>query len=323
MAARIPPVTDEEWAEVNEFNKNIIEEFIQSQQHLSPKTREQYTSGLKIFARYIKDYEGNKQLTELKARHALKYQNWLIGLGLSSNAIKFKRACISSLYNFLEVYYIEEFPHIRNIFSRAIAPPPKAPVREKIPLTKDELEILIEALTERQEWQMLAYLLVSYESGARREEVRQLRKEIAGYEKPEGKNFFITHTVRSKGAGVRGKVVSLVIGDRAMEAVRKWVEVRGQDDCPYLFIHKTSDGIKQIGASAFNYWCNNVFSPILGGRKVFPHLLRASRATNLLLEDGKSIDAIKQLLNHESSETTSSFYIIRDETEDLDDVFDP
>lgn len=318
----IPNVTEQEWAEVNKFNREIVEEFLENMQHLSPATLKQYESGLKIFMRYIKDYEDNVQITELKPRNALKYQNWLIKEGLSSNGIKFKRACINSLFQYLEVYYLDEFPHIRSIFSKAITAPPNSPVRKKEPLTVDELEKLIDTLTKREEWQYLAYLLVSYETGARREEVRQLKKEIAMYEKIDGKNFYASHAVRGKGRGVIGKTVYLYFGDEAMSAIRKWLEIRGDDDCPYLFVTKVGAQANRVSASTFNYWCSNIFSPILGGKAVFPHLLRSSRATNLVVEEGKDINAIKQLLHHESTET-SEIYVVRDESEDLDDIFDP
>lgn len=318
----IPNVTEQEWLEVNKFNKEIVEEFIEQQQTLSPKTRIQYYSGLRIFVRWIMEHNGNKQLTELKARDALKYQNWLMSMGLSSNAIRFKRACISSLYNYLELYYEKEFPTLRNIYSRGITPPAHAPVREKVPLTPQEIDLLADGLARRNEWQYLAYLLVSYETGARREEVRQLRKEIATYEKPDGKGFYISHTVRSKGRGEKGKIVRLYFGDKAMDAIKNWLELRGDDDCPYLFVVKTGDKAKQVSASTFNYWCTNVFSPILDGKIVFPHLFRSSRATNLIVEEGKDINAAKKLLNHQSAETTN-IYIVRDDTEDLDDIFNP
>lgn len=323
MSARIPNVTDEEWKNVNTFNREIIEEFISQQQTLSPATRVQYNSGLRIFARWILDHNNNKQLTDLKPRDALRYQNWLLEKGLSSNGIKFKRACVSSLYNYLELFYEQEFPLLRNIYSKAIKPPAHASVREKIPLTLEEIDLLVDELTKKKEWQHLAYLLVSYETGARREEVRQLRKEIATYEKPKDKNFYITHPVRGKGGGAQGKVIRLYFGDKAMDVIKKWLEVRGNDECPFLFVVKTADNnASQVSASTFNYWCTNTFSPILGGKAIHPHLLRSSRATNLVVEEGKDINAIKQLLNHESAET-SEIYVVRDDTEDLDDIFDP
>ena len=45
------------------------------------------------------------------------------------------------------------------------------------------------------------------------------------------------------------------------------------------------------------------------------------RITQLAVEEGKDISVIQSLLGHESSETTQ-IYIIRDETDDLDELFE-
>lgn len=35
IADKLDPVTDEEWAEVNEFNRNMVEDYLSNQTHLS------------------------------------------------------------------------------------------------------------------------------------------------------------------------------------------------------------------------------------------------------------------------------------------------
>ena len=74
-----------------------------------------------------------------------------------------------------------------------------------------------------------------------------------------------------------------------MDALKKWLEVRGDDDCPYMFVVKTKDGskVRQIGYSAFNDWCINEFSEIVG-RRTTPHNFRRSRATNLVCYDHRA-----------------------------------
>lgn len=320
MAAKIPTVTEQEWQEVNQFNRKIVEEFLLQQAHLSNATLGQYRSALRIFMRYIKEHEQNKPITDLKPRNALKYQNWLINLGLSPNAVKFKRAAISSLCGYLEVYYSDLYPTFRNIYSKAIPSPAKAPVYEKTPLSKDEIELLISELEKREEYQMIAYILVSYCSGARRAEVRQLRKEIADYNKVEGKPYYMTHTVRAKGRSKQGKQTKLIIDDRAMDAIKKWLEIRGQDDCPFLFVHRNGSVVEQVSLSAFNYWCSDVFSKIVGHR-VNPHRFRVSRASHIVLEEHKDIKVVKRLLGH-ADISTSQLYVVGDDTDDLDDLFD-
>lgn len=317
---KIAEVTESEWIEVNEWNRDITEEFLQ-QGHLSPHTLNQYKSALRIFFRWVKDNCKNKPLYELKPRDALKYQNFLINRGLSSSGIKFKRSSVSSLCGFVELYYAEEYPLFRNIYNKKIPNPPKTLKHEKQPLTKEELDKLIATLEEHEEWQMLAYIWFSYSTGCRRSEALQLLKEVITYEKVKDKSYYLTHNIRCKGRGREGKVRKLVLDERAMQAIKKWLEVRGEDECEYVFVKKTRDGrVNQLNVTSFNYWCKEIFSEIVG-RRVHPHQLRSTRATHLVAVDGKDIKSAQKLLGHNSSETTE-LYVVRDEDDDLDAAFE-
>jgi len=330
MAKKIPKVTDEFWEkEVLPDNKMFVEEFL-NQGHLSLKTREQYESALKIFVRWVHENVrplGETSITDLKFRHARQYQDWLINQGLGNSAVRFKRAAVSSLCGFIEIYYGEEFPKFRNIYNKQIKNVGNEKVKEKVPLTKLEMERLVEVLTDRQEWQKLAYLLFTYSTGCRREESRQLLAEVVDYEKyvtPKGeqRKYYKTHPIRCKGSGLEGKVRRFEFGEDAMTAIRKWIEFRREefplDKCEYVFVSKQKDGYKQVSPNTFNIWCD-YFSEILG-KKVHPHLLRSSRATNAVVEEGSDIKALQRLLGHNNSSTTE-IYIVRDDEEELDDLF--
>ncbi|WP_064198975.1 tyrosine-type recombinase/integrase [Brevibacillus brevis] len=315
---KLTEVTEQEWALVKEFNQTITEEFL-NQQHLSDKTLTQYRSALRIFFRFVHDQCMNKPIYELKARDALKYQNFLMARGLSSSAVKLKRSVVSSLCGFVELYYGEDYPLFRNIYNKQIPNPPKALKNEKKPLTEEELQLLIKTLEEREEWQMLAYIQFSYSTGARREEVRQLLKEVVDYSKVKGKPYYLTHTIRCKGRSKQGKQRKLVFDDQAMDAIKKWIAVRGEDECPYVFVKKTQEGkVNQVNPTTFNYWCSEIFTAIVG-RRVHPHQLRSTRATHLVLS-GKNIESAQALLGHESSETTK-IYVIKETDDELDDAF--
>jgi site-specific recombinase XerC len=101
---KISEVTQEEWNKVNEYSREKVEEFL-LQQHLSPQTLKQYESALKIFFRFILEKCNNVPIYELKPKHALQYQNYLMKRGLSSSAVKLKRSAVSSLCGYMEVYY--------------------------------------------------------------------------------------------------------------------------------------------------------------------------------------------------------------------------
>ena len=319
MATKIPPVSEEEWLDCNEWNRKIVQKFLK-QQHLSDKTLKQYTSALKIFVRYVRDEFDNKPIHKLKARHALDYQNYLMELQLSSNAVKFKRSAVSSLCNYIELYYGEDYPEFRNIFNKAIPNPPKELVREKNVVAKEDIEKLVKELEKQGEYQMIAYFLLSYNTGARRAEIAQMKKEFFNMPKVKNKEYYATPEIRGKGRGKGGKKIKLMYDEATRQAVLKWLDIRGEDDNEYVFVRKFKNGeTYELSPDAFNSWFTNKFNKILG-YKLTPHALRRSRATHLVVEEGKDINSAKVLLNHNSTETTS-IYVMKDDSDELDDVF--
>lgn len=331
MAGKIDKVSTQFWNNiVLEENKELIEEFL-SQGQLSLETIKQYESSLKIFARWVHYNcrpKGEVKITDLTVRDARRYQDWLINQGLGNSAVKFKRSAVSSLCTHIEVYYADIYPNFRNIFTKGVKNVGNTKVKEKVPLNSREIAKLIEVLTERQEWQKLAYLMFTYSTGCRREESRQLKTEVVDYDfhvtrKGEVKNYYKTHNIRCKGKGREGKIRKFEFGEDAMRAIRKWVEYRKEqypdDNCEYVFTtYSNKEGCRQVSPNTFNTWCD-YFGEIIG-KKVHPHLLRSSRATISVVEEGHDIKALQRLLGHNSS-TTTEIYVVRDEDEGLDGLF--
>ena len=318
---KIPDVSDSEWDEVNKDNRKFVEEFLTQMVQLSPQTLKQYTSGLKIFFRYVKENLNNKLFTEIKPRDFLMYQNWLIGLGQSSAAIRLKRSSISSFNQYVESFYLDEFPGFRSFVTKKVPAPLQVLVNKKEPLTLEEYEHLCNELEKRELWQPLAYLRFSFSSGARRGEVRQLLKEVVNYEPKESSQSvsYLTHELRCKGRGKTGKIRRLQFDPIAMDAIKKWLSVRGEDDCPFVFASKEKGIYRQVAPETLNGWCKNYFESIVG-RRVHPHLFRETRATSMVVEQGKDIKTAQKLLGHNSSATTET-YVIRQDEDASDDAF--
>lgn len=329
-------ITNEMWQKVNKFNRDLVDEFLDSKIELSEKSRIQYESGLKIFFWWVHENLNDKNCVEIKKKEFVKYLNYLTNRGLSESAIKLKKSVISSLCNYIMEFYEDEYPTFRTFVTSSMKVVQTGYVHEKVPLTTEEYEKLCKQLEELEKWQILAWLKFSYSTGCRRAESRQLLKEIVNYEPivkkvittdKQGNEVqkesvkYKTHKIRCKGKSKIGKVRALQFGQDAMDAIKKWLEVRGEDDCPYVFVIKHPDGaVTQVGESTFNDWCSGLLTKLVG-RRVHPHLLRESRATNLVVEEGKSLETAQKLLGHESSETTSKHYVIREDTEDADEAF--
>lgn len=327
-------ISEEEWENVNHFNKTILEEFLNDSTELSPKTKKVYRSNLRIWFVWVMKFLDNKKETMIKPLDFKRYQNWLMNRGVSSSDVNNKRAAVSALNNYIEIYYGDEFPMFRNFINRSIKHPPETRVHEKTPLSKEEFEHLVEVLEHQEEWQKVAYLLFTFDTGCRRAESRQLEKEVVNY-KPIIKKkivrledgtegiktvtYYRTHPIRCKGPGQVGKVRQFLFGERTMEALKRWVEARGDDDCEFMFISRCGDKVSQCSENLFNTWSTNVFTPIIG-RRVHPHQLRISRASQLAIDSGVDIRVIQKLLGHESVSTTEG-YIVRDDSEDLDELF--
>jgi len=317
----LKPVSKEEWEIVNKDNRKIVEEFLRESTTLSDETLKQYTSALKIFYYWVSKECGNKTFSEIKPRDYLLYQNFLIREGLSSSGVRLKRSAISSLNGYIEIYYNDEFPLFRNFVNKKIPTPEISFVNEKNPLSIDEYRILCDTLEKQEKWQEVAYLKCSFSSGARRAEIRQFLKNIIN-EEPKtigDTKIYSTGEIRCKGKGKTGKIRKLQIDEDAMNSVKKWLEIRGKDNCDFLFVSKKGSSISQIPIRTFNLWCTNMFEPIVG-RRVHPHLFRESRATSMVVEQGKDIKIAQKLLGHNSS-TTTEIYVVRDDEDDSDEAF--
>lgn len=336
---RIPPVTDEEWLKVNEFNRFIYEDFFSNNIELSTRSIESYKSNLKIWFRWVMDNLNNKPQTEIKGIDFKRFQNWLVSLGHSSADVSNKRAAISTLNNYIMVYYESDYPTFKNFINSSIKKPEKSFTHEKIPPTKAEMQLILDTLELsddiKDKYQKIAYLKFCWDTGCRREEVRNLQKDVIdsepiikkkmikledGTEEEKEVKYYLTHKIRCKGKGATGKVRRLKFSEDTLNAIKRWLDERGDDDCPYVFVTKWNKDIKQIDATTFNKWCKEIFSPIIG-RRFHPHILREGRATSIVVEEGKDIEAARALLGHESSATTQIYVIREDEDSDSDELF--
>jgi integrase len=333
---RVPQVSEKNWLKVNGFNRQLVKDFLEYKVEFADKSYITYTSSLKIFFYWVYENLDNKRCVEIKKKEFIKYLNWLTNRGLSEAAIKLKKSVISSLCNYILTMYEDEFPTFRSFVTSDMKVIQTGLVYEKQPLTKQEYTELCMKLEQAEQWQILAWVKFTYSTGCRRAESIQLRKEIVEYT-PIVKEVtytgsdgivhkaistcYKTHKIRCKGHSKVGKVRRLQFSEEAMQAIKKWLEYRGNDDCPYVFVSIDKNGnVTQMVDHGINVWCSGLLTSLVG-RRVHPHLFRESRATNIVVEEGKTIETAQKLLGHESSDTTAKHYIVREDTEDADEAF--
>ena len=225
-AKKLPDMTDEIWLEVLEHNREMVEEFLNANKHLSKATLHQYTSGLKIFFVFIKDKLKNKPLYNIKKRDFVRYFSWLQDHNLSSSALKFKKASVSSLCNYIENIVAEDgedYKMFRN-FTTAIQNIPANKVYEKVVITKEEYDLIMKNLLNTENWLGLSWMAFAFNTAARKEEIKQIKTEVITYKKTG--NFYESHKVRGKGRGVDGKIFQIMINEEAMKYLRLFHQIQ-------------------------------------------------------------------------------------------------
>ena len=328
-ADKLPPVTDEMLKEILPHHLELYESFFTNNVHLSPQSKKQYRSGIKQWFWWVHIKLKDKPMWRINKKDFLKYRNFLYNHGLSSKSLSFKQCSVSTLCNFIEIFYIEDdvdeddenfelytnYQNFRN-FTRNLPSLPTNTVYEKIKVTKDEYDFLMTELESRKDYLGMAWLATAFNAGARRAEIPQFKTEILSYPIEEDKNYILSHNIRLKGSGEAGKVEKYMINFEAIKYMKLWVEKRGYES---EFIFTTKSG-KRVNSEWANYLCKNVLSYLLD-RRINCHIFKASCVT-YLLEQGVELKLVSEFIAHHNDvSTTLSFYDLRDFEEERNKIF--
>lgn len=170
----------------------------------------------------------------------------------------------------------------------------KGEKRIKKPFTAQELEKLRDyakssAKSEIQKARNMALLEILLSTAARVGEIAGMKKNDVDYSSAR-------ITVFGKGAKERKTFLS----DVAEMRLKNYLEMRS-DDNPYLFV-SLNRPYKQMHISAIEIFCREL-GRTAGVENTHPHRFRRTAATNAL-NKGMPIDLVKEMLGHESIETT-------------------
>ncbi len=323
-AKKLPDVTDEMWSQVDPLYKEAVEEFLQSAQ-LSKQSEKQYISALKQFGWFIKNSANNKPFNKIKKRDAIRYLNYLrVDRGMSSSGINLKKSAVSSLCQYIENYWVDDytdnngeliFETFRN-FMQGLPPVLKTQTYDKVKISKEEYDIMMQALESDEDYLGMAWLAVAFNVGARRSEIVQFKTSILSQEFKKG-GYKKHLPIRGKGRGEEGKRLEYLFYPEALRYIELWIEKRGYDH-EYIFTIGDKENPRVMNASWANYFCENTLSHILG-RRIQPHIFKASCITYLLEQGVKMKIVSKYFAHHESTETTE-IYNLSDDAEALEEL---
>ena len=320
--------TPELWEQVNKENKMILDDFMAEyrQRKKSKGTIDGYFQDMRIVFIYILKNLDNRSILELRKKDFRNLSIWLSeDCGMSANRVNRIKSSVNSMLTFVEED--DEYEYDNNIAKKVRGLP-----RERVKdddgdffFTFDEFIKVRDILVERDRIQDAVLLSIGFDSAGRKNELYQIEKN--GLTEGNKTNVVI---------GKRGKKFPLVYLDDTKELIKRYLEERGEDDIPSLWVKGSGDNKSPISKDALYdriVSISKIFSEVRGEEcNIFPHTMRHSRAeclkqgtdTRLLDEDGKprvySLDQIMIFMHHSDVSTTQS-YLMNHDDEEIDAMF--
>ncbi len=241
---------------------------------------------LRLFAEYLgdKDFE---EATTLDVEGFFSYC-----LSERKNELETVSRKQTSLNAFYKTMIRKEYFNIKNPLDKI--DPVKYNSKPRGYLTKQEFKQLIKYLQDKNDLRGLAYVLLSYSSGCRISEIRQLNRDSLDYDK-------LQFQVLGKGERYR----TCIFSQEAGEAVKRYLETR-TDDNPALFLSREHN---RWGKESIERFLRKAAQEAGIKQRVFPHLLRHTRAMHLL-EDSVPLNEIQKILGHKNINTTQIYAVM-------------
>lgn len=312
---------EEKWKRVCPDNKEIIEDFITECKARKKKesTIKQYKNDLRIIMIFVLEKCKNQPVTNLGRKDFRRMLLWLTDeLGVSNSRANRLMSCCRSLLSYLEEdddydYDLNQAAKVRGL--------EKEPVRDIVFLDNDTVIKLYDYFMEHERYRDATLLALGYESAGRKNELSQVLKDSVTDERN------CTNIV----VGKRGKKFPLLYFNLTKQATKKYLEQRGDDGIPELFVTKLDEAArKEVLYNMVVAW-RPILKMITGEDiPLNVHSLRHSALQNM--KDGSHqtcldkklgcipLENLKSIANHESIETTIS-YCKDSSQEELENMF--
>lgn len=308
--------TKEKWEQVNNYNKELMEDFLIELKSQKKKkgTIDQYKNDLRIMFIYILDELRNKPICDLKKKNFRNYLLWLQDKNMSNARINRLMSALRSMLDFAsnEEDYEDD---IEINYASKVKGLEKEKVREIYFLSDDKIEEMYNYLIEHEEYQKACYLALLYDTAGRRNEIHQIKKD-----------GLLENNFTNKVIGKRGKIFPLIYFDRSKEAIKFWLDQRGEDDIESLWIVGKGENKKEASYVTLYNWIQDfvdLYEKLFGERVPFnAHSFRHSALESLStgkhyickkLNKNFELQELKIFAHHSDISTTDSYLKCKDD----------
>lgn len=284
-------------AQINKENAMLISDFMDYLKSIqrSDTTISVYKNDLEIAFVWGLRYNGDKPFPSWTKREIVRFQNWLVNENGNSPArVRRLKATLSSLSAYIEAVLDEEYPNFRNIIHK-IESPVAQPVREKTVLSEEQLDDLLNRLTENGDTAKACMLALAMCSGRRKSEL--VRFKVHYFDDANiiyGSLYKTPETVKTKGRGNGKYIHCYTLAKKFKPYLDAWLAKRKElgVESEWLF-PMSSDPDQHMNPDTLSSWAQT-FSNMLG-IDFYWHALRHFFTTHLVrmgLPDGVIQDII-------------------------------
>ena len=228
-------ITTEELTEqFNQENVKLIQRFLKHKNtSCSDGTIIGYTSDLNIFQTWNLLENKNKLFVDMKKLELADFFSYCVEeLQWSPSRFSRVRSALSSLSDFIEKYFDEQFPNFRNIVLKAVELMPKNTVREKTILSEDQVNSLLNHLVnDLNRPQEACLLALGTGCGARVSELLRFKTSLLDGNNTAFDDLFLEtlKPIKTKGFSKMGKpLTKYVVKDLFLPYYNPWLIERAK-----------------------------------------------------------------------------------------------
>lgn len=262
----------EKITQINPENKQLGEDFLEYLISIdrSSQTTSQYSHDLNIFWVWNLENNNNKRFVDITKRDMIRLQNMaLTKYQWSPKRLRRFKSVISSLSNYIENILDTEkgYENYQSVVKK-IESPSNEPVREKTVMTDEQLQLLLDTLVERKEYERAACAAILAYSGMRKAELLQMKMGYFNSDHLVFGSIYKTDKIRAKGRGSNGKVINKYILNRVDKYIDLWRKQREELGIDSEWVFVTQCNGKWERRANIEGW-KDEFSEIIGSPYYF------------------------------------------------------